>query len=221
MAKPPARSPEASAASVAEFDRVRVAERLHDDFLQLATGIALRAKALEKAVTQAAASAPGDAADIARAANGLTRRMRGLIADLRAAPLERGLPAALRDFALDRAAEAGIAVRLDLREVGAVDRGTALQLYRMAQEVLTAAVRHREARHISLALRTIRAGLALRVADDGFALDDERSGAAAASRAYLEMRAQALGAALRVRSPTRGGASIIIVASGGAPAEPR
>ncbi|HEX8964317.1 MAG TPA: histidine kinase [Rhodocyclaceae bacterium] len=206
-------SSEDASARLAALERQRLADRLHNEFLQLVTGISLQAKTLEKLAARRGADA-AEAAQIGKAANGLSRRMRGLVAELRGSVLEAGLRPALRELALDLAAAHGAAVRLDVRELPRAGGEAELHLYAMAREAMTIALRYREATQLSVSARTFGATLALRIGDNGLPPDDERCRVAAASSDdYLLLRARALGGSVRVSPRAGGGTSIIITAS--------
>jgi len=155
-----------------EEERRRIARELHDEAGQALTGILL-------GLGELGASTRGDA-DHARIA-ALQKVAESTLDDL--GRLARGLhPAALEDLgfsaAIERhARELGELHGIDI-DVEVVDRGPkplegpiATALYRIAQEALTNAIKHGQARHISLVVRSDATGIRATVEDDGCGFD--------------------------------------------------
>lgn len=97
----------------------------------------------------------------------MTREMRALLLELRPNRLEQlGLKAALEELATAYSARLGIIVTTDLAPVPP-DAQTDHALLRIAQEALTNAVRHGDAKTVALSLRPEEDGVELVIADDG------------------------------------------------------
>ncbi|MCC7361239.1 MAG: GAF domain-containing sensor histidine kinase [Anaerolineales bacterium] len=155
-------------------ERNRLAREIHDTLAQGLTAITLQLETaealLDSQARERARQAVAQALALARANLEEARRS---VLDLRAAPLEgRTLAQALAALAEEAGKKDHVAVAyaatgasqpLPLRlEAG---------LYRIAQEALTNAVRHAQARHIRLALVTQPSEVQLTVEDDGRGFD--------------------------------------------------
>jgi two-component system, LuxR family, sensor kinase FixL len=181
---------------VSEDVRRQIGQEIHDVLGQQLTTISL--------LTHAGAS--GNArrlmAEIHRLTGEAMQQARRLAHGLYPAALERhGLCAALEEMAVTfrRTTSA------DCRYVGVssgldVPPETALHLYRIAQEALTNAVRHGQARSITIDLREGRDGLVLSVEDNGRGLRRGRPEAGTGIGVpIMKYRAAVLGGDLSVR----------------------
>jgi len=152
-----------------EQERRTIARELHDELGQSVTGMRSMALAIAQRSTDGAVQEP--ARLIAQEASRLYDAMHGLIPRLTPLALDRfGLADALADLAeRTRRAHEGVTVELDLR----LDEGAmlcsdgALALYRAAQEGITNALRHGNARALRLVLRQDAGRVQLTLTDDG------------------------------------------------------
>jgi two-component system sensor histidine kinase UhpB len=149
-----------------ETERLRVAQELHDEVGQTLTAVTIQA---ERASEGNPAEAPQALRDVANSVRDSLDEVRRIARELR--------PEALDDLGLVNALIA-LSNRLDRQDGPRIERdlqGTLpplppeveLVLYRVAQESLTNAVRHSNARSISLWLQGDAESVALRVRDDG------------------------------------------------------
>jgi two-component system NarL family sensor kinase len=151
-------------------ERNRLAREIHDTLAQGLTAITLQletADALAQTRPDRAQEAIRRALALARSNLEETRRS---MIDLRAAPLQdRSLPEALE--ALTRlTAQDGIEVECHCslpHDYPILPQRVETALYRIAQEALSNAYRHAQARHISLRLEIVDDELCLTVQDDG------------------------------------------------------
>ncbi len=144
-------------------ERNRLARELHDTLAHTLGGLAVQLEAMNalwNAHREAARVMLGEALVTTR--SGLKEARRAVEA-LRATPLEDlGLPMALRELAQPIAARAGVALELQLPE--RIDPGfqdVEHAVYRVAEEALTNAARHADARRLTLALERDAASLTL------------------------------------------------------------
>jgi two-component system, NarL family, sensor histidine kinase UhpB len=187
-----------------EEERARVARDLHDEVNQSLTGLLLR---LEAAREAAPPELEEQLAETKGLANQAMRELLSLARQLR--------PSALDDLGL-AAATAGQVEQLARGEMEAEfsadgdfsDLGDDAQLvvYRVAQEALSNAGRHSDARHVAVRLRRdeLDGGVKLEVADDGrgFAFDEAEGGLGIAG---MRERALLVGGELTIESrPGRG-----------------
>ena len=120
-----------------------------------------------------------------------------------------GLAAALAELAARTAEATGIAVSADCPEwVELPDHGTATQLFRIAQEAVTNAVRHGQPSHIRVTLLAQPNGLRLRIRDDGLGIDDPLPVSEGLGIRIMHYRAGQIGGVLHV-GPSQGGGTVV------------
>ncbi|HEY6517652.1 MAG TPA: ATP-binding protein [Steroidobacteraceae bacterium] len=181
-------------------ERRLIAHELHDEFGQSVTAI----RSLAQAIVQQSTQPPmQDAARlISEEAARLYDAMHGLIPRL--------APAALETLSLSEALEGLVrdlqrrhpAVMLTLRHELAFDPGAsvALAAYRVAQEGLSNALRHAQASHVDVELRSEPERLTVTVADDGKGLPQNWSRPGHYGLRGLDERVGNLGGKLTVRN---------------------
>jgi two-component system sensor histidine kinase UhpB len=159
-----------------EGERRRIAQELHDEVGQSMTAVLL---ALKRAADEASEPLRGElqqAQEITRESldevRRLVRRLRpGVLDDL-------GLVSAVTSLATEFATHTGLRVRRRFdSDLPALDHETELVIYRVAQESLTNAARHAEARCVEVSLRAADGRVVLEVADDGRGIGAAREGA--------------------------------------------
>jgi two-component system, NarL family, sensor histidine kinase UhpB len=159
-----------------DTERRLIARELHDELGQSVT--AIRSMALSVAQRAHAVDAESERAArlIAEESSRLYDAMHGLIPRLAPLVLDSlGLTEALNDLAdRTRRSQPGVEIELDI-DLGsaALTQEVALALYRAAQEGITNALRHGDARHLVLSIRAGADGLALDLHDDGQGLPAE------------------------------------------------
>jgi signal transduction histidine kinase len=150
-------------------ERSRIARDLHDSIEQQLTGVSLHLYGAKSSIASDPQSAAG-ALDLARRMLKHTQReTRNSIRDLRSPLLEnRGLAEALRVLAGECASSTGPVVSLEVAaEPANLTPDTEYQLLRLTQEALGNALKHADARHISLHLDATPEQILLTVTDDG------------------------------------------------------
>ena len=161
---------ESTVLTAAQDERERLGYALHDGISQELTGTALMLRAL---ADRADALDPALAEDL-RYATGLVNdsleNCRALAQQVApASPTRGGLESALRNLALRTKKSSGMDVALDLRVSAGPPLGTVTSdhLYLIAQEALTNAVKHSEARSIRVEFALEPGSVYLCVMDDG------------------------------------------------------
>ncbi|MCS0600093.1 histidine kinase [Streptomyces sp. LP11] len=179
-----------------EAERRRIAQELHDEVGQSMTAILL-------VLGRAADDAPEPLRADLRQAQEITRdsldEVRRLVRRLRPGVLDDlGLVSALTSLAQDFATHSGLRVVRRLEPgLPALDRERELVLYRVAQESLTNAARHADARRVEVSLRRAGDAVVLEVADDGRGIEAACEGAGIRG---MRERALLAGAALDISS---------------------
>jgi two-component system sensor histidine kinase UhpB len=189
-----------------ESERLRVAQELHDEVGQTLTAVTIQA---ERAAEDSAGDPNQALRDVANSVRDSLDEVRRIARELR--------PEALDDLGLVNALIA-LSNRLDRQDGPRIERelqGTLpplppeveLVLYRIAQEGLTNAVRHANARSISLWLQGDAESVALRVRDDGVGMPrDLPSGTQGI--AGMRERAILVGARFSIESVPRRGTEV-------------
>jgi two-component system sensor histidine kinase UhpB len=156
-----------------EEERRMIARELHDELGQSVTAMRSMALSIAKRVGGVDPEAAQAAQTIADESSRLYDAMHGMIPRLTPLVLDNfGLAEALADLA-ERTRRSQPGVRIDLQvDLGGSPLGSeaALTLYRAAQEGLTNALRHGQARQVQLAVRVQGTGVELELADDGVGL---------------------------------------------------
>jgi signal transduction histidine kinase len=153
---------------VATVEQQRIGQELHDTSAQELTALGLLADSLVAALEET----PGQARIAGKMAEGLKRVLgqvrafsRGLI---RVHVDAEGLMAALAELAAQTTELHGVACTFDCRQpVQLADNHTATQLYCIAREAVTNALKHAQARNITISLASDDGALVLSVVDDG------------------------------------------------------
>lgn len=187
----------------------RFASELHDSLGQELTGLGFLSKGLSKETegTSAAASAQKIKEGVQRALEQIRGLAKGVM------PVEHqadGLMAALRQ--LTQSASSAFSVPCRLESSGPVllqDHTSASQLYRIAQEAVTNAMKHAHPRSIVIYLTRNGEGITLQVVDDGIGIPEGAGNPGPGSGlSIMKYRAAALGATLRIERNPPGGTAV-------------
>jgi two-component system sensor histidine kinase UhpB len=185
-----------------EAERDRIARELHDDVGQSLTVLLLE---LARARRTGSEAALADAQATARA---VLQDVRQICHELRPESLDDlGLASALTTLAARVSEAAQLTVDVEVDEaLPQLPPAAELVVLRVAQEGLTNVVRHARASHARLVLCRTRAGVSLRIADDGHGLPS----ALAAGGGIRGMRERALGVGGRLTVAASGGRGLEI-----------
>ncbi len=153
-------------------ERNRLALELHDAVSQKLFSLVLTAEAAETLAGRDALAAGEQVAKLKALAQEALDELRALIFELRPPDLERdGLCGVLRKHVdVLRQRQSG-QITLELEDELARDPDRDAEILRIAQEALQNALRHAEARHVSVRLRADDGELRLEVEDDGVGFD--------------------------------------------------
>jgi PAS domain S-box-containing protein len=158
---------------ISEQEQRRLGQDLHDGLCQSLSGLAFMARSLTK--TLEAQELPGPAAEAARLAaliHQSVEQSRDIAKGLHPVVMDaEGLVSALHELAARSNGSISCRLRCE-RMVPITDIGVALHLYRIAQEAVTNALKHSDARSITMSLRLRQNQLSLSVADDGCGLPE-------------------------------------------------
>ncbi len=160
------RTGDARALAAQEAERHRIAQELHDEVGQSLTVVLLGLKQLESQAPPALVPELAAVRESARAGlddvRRVARRLRpGVLEDL-------GLASALAALATEFADHSSASVRRSFAPgLPALSPEAEVVVYRVAQEALTNAARHADARSVELSLQRLGAHIVLEVRDDG------------------------------------------------------
>jgi PAS domain S-box-containing protein len=194
---------------IAAREQRQIGQELHDGVGQELTGLGLMAQSLAQRLPEAAA----EKRVALRLLAGLDRvhqQVRVLSRGLIPVHVEsRGLVAALDDLAAQTAEASGVSVTAECPEwVGLPDHATATQLFRIAQEAVSNAVRHGRPRHIRISLLAEPNGLRLRIKDDGVGMRAGPEQGAGLGLRIMQYRAGQVGGDLQI-GPAHGGGTVV------------
>jgi signal transduction histidine kinase len=200
--------------SIAETYQHTIGRELHDNLGQEIAAIGYQAEALEQDMSISGnPDAAKIAASIARQAQSAVGRCKELAQGLLPFELEtHGLVKSLQALA-NRVADAyKLSCEFVLRnDVAINDNGIALNLYRIAQEATSNAIRHGGAHHIVISLGSGSGTLGLSISDDGSGIsgiDTEHGSSAGVGIKIMRYRARQLGAGLQFLPRPEGGTEV-------------
>jgi len=193
--------------SVAEQERQRLGQDLHDDLCQQLTGIEFLSQTLAGQLVSHSARNVNRAREIARMIRQAITHTRELAHGLSPTELEAdGLNGALQQLA--ERTHSMFRVKCGFQSKAPVefkDPEWGIHLYRIAQEAVTNAVKHGKAKRVGIKLIRNRRGLMLTVADNGTGLPPSLHKSRGMGLRVMEYRAGVIGGTLEFhRNPTGG-----------------
>jgi two-component system CheB/CheR fusion protein len=182
---------------------------LHDSIGQTLTGLGMLSSSLRQRLADAQPADAEAAAQIASQAQAALEQVRQLAKSLFPVEVDaESLISALRDLASTTESLHKINVRVEGRPARELRNGKiATELYRIAQEAVTNAVKHAQADTIVISLTTARGILELRVVDDGVGLAATGATDGMGLR-IMRYRAASIGASLTIESAASGGTMV-------------
>ena len=197
--------------SAQEAERSRISQALHDSLAQ----------ELSVAMLELGQIQPRESAVVHEQ---LRQRIRNAVAwtrdlahELHPAEIEQvGLSGAVNAYCREVASESGINLDWDVSTtLGAIDNAVAINVYRIAQEALTNAIRHSGASLVILRLEATGGSLRLMISDDGMGFRNDQQGGALRTSGLglvgMRERANILGAELKVISELGAGSEITLL----------
>jgi signal transduction histidine kinase len=161
-------------AQVADRERHRLGQDLHDSLGQHLTGTALAAQVLKEKLELRSASETAEAEKLVRYVEQGIDLTRNLARGFFSPELDAdGLTVALQGLAENTTERFGIDCVFEGEESLRIhDSAIATQLYRIAQEAVANSIKHAAARQITIRLIESRAELCLSISDDGIGFPD-------------------------------------------------
>lgn len=190
---------------IAAREQRQIGQELHDSVGQELTGLGLMAQSLVQRIPDSMQEKK-IALRLLAGLDNLHSEVRELSRGLIPVHLEsRGLAAALDELATRTTEASGIPVSADCPAwVELPDHLTGTQLFRIAQEAVTNAVRHGGPRHIGVSLDSGPNGLQLRIKDDGIGFQGDADAKGLGLR-IMQYRAGVVGGVLQIQASHGGG----------------
>jgi two-component system CheB/CheR fusion protein len=198
---------------IAERERSRVGQDLHDGLCQTLTGIALIAKLLQQSLEEeklSPAAASADAKTIVTLVRDANAEARGLALEMYPVNIEEyGLAHALKKLANDMALR--MRIKCNFKSTGSLslaDKLVATHLYRITQEAVSNAFRHGRAELVAITLAASDNRITLKIADNGHGQLKKLKPTGMGLKT-MNYRARAIGGSLEIRQRPRGGLAVI------------
>ena len=188
-----------------------IAQDLHDDVGQELTGVSLMAAALAKSISSATPSEVKLLSDISACLSRTHEKLRRLCHNTMPIELREGkLIIALKQLAAlvrdNSHIECDFVCELPEWEY---DARSSTQLYRIAQEATSNAIRHARARRIRITMEKERGDILLMIEDDGMGLSDVLPANQGMGLQTMRYRAGMLGGTLEMHSGQDGGTRVV------------
>lgn len=135
-----------------EHERRHLARELHDEFAQNLTAISALAASIKKEAERGNPALRAEAEILAQISMNMMKSLRGTLLHLKPADLEKfGLAECLRQLTVVWGANNKTKIELDVsQDIGLLSDDAAIHIFRIAQEGLTNAVKHADAKHVWL-----------------------------------------------------------------------
>ena len=195
---------------ISSREQQRIGQDLHDGLGQELTGISCMLKALEESLKEKKAEETGEVSRILKLLEQTIAQTHDLARGLHPVDLEdRGLMVALGQMGakISSLYEINCNYICDA-DVVIKDPNVSLNLYRIAQEAVTNAVKHSEARNIEILLDFDEEQILLTVQDDGTGIDPIPDESESMGLRIMEYRASQFGGSLSIEPAPDGGTLI-------------
>ena len=186
---------------ITERERRRIGLDLHDDLGQKLSGVALMLKGLERKLAKRRLAEAKDASKIHMLVQQAMSHASDLAHDLATIDVkENNLPAALKDLADHVKDLFEISCRFKADEsIPPMEPSAVNQLYKIAQEAVTNAIKHGKARKVGITLTNGSDKVVLQIKNDGLPFPDLESRSTGMGLKIMNYRASIIGASLEIK----------------------
>jgi PAS domain S-box-containing protein len=198
---------------ITEREREMIGQEMHDGMGQVLTGIAVKCKGLSLDLKHKSLYESKEALVISKLANKAIALTRDIARMLYPVDIETGgLISALKTLAANTKKTMGVACRFRCgKAVQIKNLVEAKQIYRIAQEAITNAVKHGKAKNINIKLRLTKKGTVLSIENDGLdfpKLSPRRKGL---GLKIMKYRTDLIGGSLDIRKGDKGGTVVTCI----------
>ena len=192
---------------ISEREQRRIGHDLHDNFCQHLTSTAMAVQVLREKLGAKAAPETADAAKVLALVEEGMAMARELARGLSPVELEaEGLMSALQELAAGISQWSKVECVFNCEmPVPVHEAAVATNLYRIAQEAISNAIRHGKARHIIISLDENAGGILLSVEDDGAGLPENWQAGTGIGTRIMAHRAAIIGGTLAIEPNPVGG----------------
>lgn len=196
---------------ISEEEQARIGQDIHDDLCQQLAAIGCLAKVAQKNLTKAGSAEAQSLAEIVHLVSRANTRARETSRGLMPVVIDSGgLMAALEEFAQStaRAYEVVCDFRYD-NPVQVADNKLSVQLFRIAQEAVSNAVKHGQAGRVDIHLARRSGHIVLTIRDNGIGIPDSPAKGTGMGLLTMSHRAQMMGGMLKIEPRQGGGTQVI------------
>ena len=192
-------------------ERQRISQDLHDVLGQHLTGLGFLCRALQQRITETCPQEAAAAARIIELADQATTQARSLAYGASpVASTAEGLMKALDKLAVNIESIFGTPCLFRCETPVLVhNEKTATELYHIAQEAVTNAIKHAQASALTIELSSSDHKLLLTIDDDGVGLPEDGEPSEGLGLHIMHLRASVIGAALEIKTKPDGGTSVM------------
>jgi signal transduction histidine kinase len=197
-------------AEASDREQRRLGQDLHDGLCQHLVSTAFAARGLAAKLTDRSLPEAEDASEIAELLGASISQARDVARGLCLVPLEAGgLASALDELATHVRSQRHITCQfIEKASVQALEETVGANLFRIAQEAVNNAIKHAQARRITMTLSADPEQMRLDIEDDGAGFPQCRDSARGLGLHIMNYRARMIGAALTIASPPGGGTQV-------------
>jgi signal transduction histidine kinase len=199
--------------AVQDEERRHLARELHDEFGQSLTAIAAQAAAAAHTAARECPPLYDECRGISRTTAAMMVTLRGALVRLRPPDIEElGLRLSLESLVANWNGFEKGRTRFDIAIIGQIDdlpRSVCASLYRIAQEAITNAAKHAQARRVQLRIEAAPAEIVLSVEDDGEAKCVNVVAKTGMGLLGMQERVASLGGTLRFERRAAGGVRLV------------
>jgi two-component system sensor kinase FixL len=196
---------------ISEEEQARIGQDIHDDLCQQLAAIGCLAKVAQKNLRKSGSPEAQSLEEIVRLVSKANTRARETSRGLMPVVLDSGgLMAALEELAEStaRAYEIKCVFRYD-NPVQVSDNQMSVQLFRIAQEAVSNAVKHSQAKRVDIHLARQSGSIVLTVRDNGVGIPDKAAKGTGMGLLTMNHRAQMMGGTVSVTPRPAGGTQVI------------
>lgn len=205
-----ARLYERSRETAAEAERNRLARELHDSVTQMLFSASLIAEVLPRIWERDPETARQSLEELRVLTRGASDEMRALLVELRPGALaEAKLEELLRRLAEAIQARTRVPIHVTVDGGQPIPSNVQVALYRIAQEALTNAAKHAQARRMGIGLRAVPDGIELTIRDDGRGFDQTEVRPGHFGLNTMRERANEISASLNINSSPGHGTEVV------------